>query len=106
MIDTRLLFFSCLGNGGDIQLTQVNNKEWPLRTLTIVFLIGFSVAFCQSTFKRPDAEQIVQKMLSDPMHAYSSWEEKDLNKLGDASEVVATKLLDGKTVDANEIKPA
>ena len=75
-----------------------------MRTLTFVFLIGLSIAFCQTTLKTPDADQIVRKMLSDPMHGYSSWDEKDLNRLGDASAVVATKLLDGKIVDANEIK--
>lgn len=80
--------------------------ERPLLKLIFVFLIALSVAFCQTAFKRPAAEQIVRKMLSDPMRGYSSWEEKDLNKLGDASAVVATKVLDGKTLSVNEIRQA
>jgi hypothetical protein len=78
-----------------------------MRTLISVFLIGLSVALCQTTPQVPNAEHVVRRMLTRLPNGgfmYSSWDEKELKKLGDASAVEVAKLIEGKDVSADEIR--
>jgi hypothetical protein len=78
-----------------------------MRRLIFVFLIGLSIARCQTTPQEPNAERVVRRMLTrfpNGAFIYSSWDEKELKRLGDASAVEVAKLIDGKDVSADEIR--
>jgi hypothetical protein len=75
-----------------------------MRPLTFVLLMGLSVAPCQTTPQEPNAERVVRRMLTRFPFMYSGWDEKELCRLGDASAVAVTKVIDGKDVSTDEIR--
>jgi hypothetical protein len=80
--------------------------ERPLRTLTFVFLIGLSVAFCQTNPRNPNPEQVVRRVLTQPakgIYGTSGWDVKQLSLLGDSAAVEVMKLIEGRDVPKNEM---
>ena len=78
-----------------------------MRPLTFVLSVGLSVALCQTTSQEPNAEPVVRRMLTrfpNGGFGYSGWDEKELFRLGDASAVEVTRLIDGKDVSTEEIR--
>jgi len=78
-----------------------------MRPLTFVLSVGLSVALCQTTSQEPNAEPVVRRMLTRSPNwgvGYSGWDEKELFRLGDASAVEVTRLIDGKDVSTEEIR--
>jgi len=78
-----------------------------MRPLTFVLSMGLSVALCQTTSQEPNAEPVVRRMLTRFPNwgfGYSGWDEKELFRLGDASAVEVTRLIDGKDVSTDEIR--
>ncbi len=76
-----------------------------MRTSTIlVFLLGVSFAICQATTEESHAEHVIRIMMSRASEGlYTSWDEKELNKLGDASAEALTKVLGKKNLSSAEI---
>ena len=67
-----------------------------MRTLFLTLLLAANAthARSQSTAGEPNAESVVTTVLSRaPDQMYTSWDAKQLNKLGDSSAVALTKVL-------------
>jgi hypothetical protein len=78
-----------------------------VRTSMFVLLIGLSVAFCQENRQASRAENVVRGALTQPekgVYLWTSTDEKQLSRLGDASAVQVSTLIDGKDIGKNEMR--
>lgn len=84
---------------------SLRERRKRLRTLGVVFVFGVLFAFCQSPPQDTDAKQIVQRVMSEAsVGVFTSWDEKQLSTLGDASAREVEQLIQGKDLSATEIK--
>ena len=77
-----------------------------MRTVLVILLMAVSSTgvLSQPTSKDLDAERVVSIVLSRASEQmYTSWDAKELNKLGDASAVALTKLLGNRELAPAEI---
>jgi hypothetical protein len=79
-----------------------------MRMLAIFTMLATSIGFCQDSIKNPktldesNADNAVRVIMSRPDGMYSSWDEKSLQKYGDASAVALTKYLGEKKPNETE----
>jgi hypothetical protein len=65
------------------------------------------MSLARSAQEPEGAESIVVTIMSRASDGtYTSWDEKDLNRLGDASAVALTKVIGGRDLDSSEIRQA
>ena len=69
----------------------------------LIFLLMPLLIHSQDTHVQSNAEQVVGYMFAH-IGQYTGWDEKDLNKFGDASAVALTKLLAGQQINADQVK--
>jgi hypothetical protein len=87
-------------------LTQLNRKRSMKKQLvTALLLTIFSTGLnAQSSSGEPSPEAVVNTVLSRATEQmYTSWDAKELGKLGDASAVALTKILGGREPTVDEI---
>ncbi len=73
----------------------------------LVLMTSLPLSFGQGPEEADSAEHIVNTIMSRSADGtYTSWDEKDLNKLGDAAAVALTKVIGGKALSPSEIRQA
>ncbi len=92
----------------DLTFRLRNEKSHGMRLrLGFLLLLFSSLAVCQQGAGSDAAEKAVQTVMSRASDGvYTSWDEKQLDKLGDAAAVALTKVVGGKDLNPNEIKQA
>ena len=76
-------------------------------SLGIVLFMFSGLGLCQDEPAPDAAEKAVQILMSRSSEgAYTSWDQKELDKLGDAGAVALTKVVGEKDLNPNEIRQA
>ena len=76
-------------------------------SLGILLFMFSALAVCQDEPVPDAAEKAVQILMSRSSEgAYTSWDQKELGKLGDAGAVALTKVVGEKDLNPNEIRQA
>ena len=76
-------------------------------SLGIVLFMFSGLGLCQDEPAPDAAEKAIQILMSRSSEgAYTSWDQKELGKLGDAGAVALTKVVGEKDLNPNEIRQA
>ena len=73
----------------------------------LVLMASLAQSLPQRTPEPEGAESVVDTIMSRSSDGtYTSWDEKDLNKLGDASAVALTRVIGGRDLSPTEVRQA